>query len=234
MESTAYTEARWPKRLRNLASGLLAGDQETRKNLWVVLQVAFTQYARRHAHKLGRLSREEIEDVTSEKSLHLFRNLESGKWNPVDRSDGEIMAYLSRIARNGVIDVLRQAGKIQETIPDEGESLGQEVAAEIATTGDLAQSRQFAEAIRVCSSNLKGRARAAWFMRVFLDMKSKRIGAHPRIARSPGAVDALLKRTRESMKECMEKKGFSTREIPPGTFAELWHTLNQELKEMDS
>lgn len=233
MEPTTYTGARWPKRLRDLAQGAIANDPEGRKDLWVVLQIVFAQYTRRHAQQLGALSREEVEDVASEKSLHLFGSLESGKWNPAERSDGEIMAYLSKAARNGVIDVLRQSGKIQDLVPEEADPATMALTARIASAGDLAQSSQFADAIRDCSAGLERRARVAWFLRVLLDMNSKRIGAHPRIDRSPGAVDVLLKRTRDVMKTCMENKGFSTHEIPRGTFTQLWNTLNPQLKEIE-
>lgn len=233
MESTTYTGARWPRRLRDLAQGAIANDPEGRKELWVVLQIVFGQYARRHARQLGAVSREEIEDVASEKSLDVFKSLESGRWNPSARSDGEIIAYVSKAARNGVIDVLRQSGKIQDVVPEDAEPKVHAFSARIASAGDLAQSRQFADAIRDCSAGLESRARVAWFLRVLLDMDSKRIAAHPRIDRSPGAVDVLLKRTRDVMKTCMENKGFSTSEIPRGTFTHLWNTLNPQLKEID-
>ncbi len=233
MGRTTYTKAHWPGKLRDLAHSPVANSPKVRKSLWIILQIVLTQYARKHGRQLGLLSREEIEDIVSEKSLDLFSKLESGKWNLRKRSDGEIVTYLSRIARNGVVDVLRHAGKMQETIPDEGHLAGDLSPLKTASPGELAQSRQFAEGVRDCSSRLESRARIAWFMRAFLDMKSKQIGAHPCVGRSPGAVDVLLKRTRESMKGCMKNKGFSTDEIPPGTFAQLWNSLNPELKEFN-
>jgi hypothetical protein len=61
-----------------------------------------------------------------------------------------------------------------------------------------------------------------WIFRVFLEMSTRQIAAHPEIAMKPGAVDVALARTRDKVRVCMKRRGFDPRDMPPGTFAVLW------------
>lgn len=54
-----------------------------------------------------RLTREDVEDLASEKSLDLMRKLDLGTWEIRGKSGREIAAYLAATARNGVVDFFR-------------------------------------------------------------------------------------------------------------------------------
>jgi hypothetical protein len=60
-----------------------------------------------------------------------------------------------------------------------------------------------------------------------LEMSSNDIGRHPAVQMRATAVDMALSRARLSIRRAMKKRGFSPHEIPPGTLATLWDTLNE-------
>ena len=64
--------------------------------------------------------------------------------------------------------------------------------------------------------------RVVWLLRVLYEMSSKTIAEHPEVLRNPGHVDVILGRCREQIRKCMHAHGLDARELPPGTFAELW------------
>jgi DNA-directed RNA polymerase specialized sigma24 family protein len=86
----------------------------------------------------------------------------------------------------------------------------------------LVERREFAQALRECARRLQPRSRLIWFFRVFYGMSSKQIAVHPEIALQAAHVDVLLQRVRHAVRECMHANGFEPRDMPPGTFTELW------------
>lgn len=78
--------------------------------LWLLLNTKLFSHIRSQSRKLGRLTHEDLEDIASEKALDLMRRIDTGKWRPDTASTGEIVNYVSRVARNGVVDALRRHG----------------------------------------------------------------------------------------------------------------------------
>ena len=90
------------------------------------------------------------------------------------------------------------------------------------------QRKEFVEALRGCAERLEGRARLVWLFRVFCNMPSKEIAAHPEVGLKPGNVDVILQRTRQAMRACMLRNGYEARDMPPGTFVEMWRVFRFE------
>ena len=57
------------------------------------------------------------------------------------------------------------------------------------------------------------------------DLPSKEIAVHPEVQLKPGHVDVILSRCRDQIRNCMGASGLEERELPPGTYAELWERL---------
>src|SRR5262249_33272709 len=127
------------------------------------------------------------------------------------------------MARNGLVDRLRKTHR------NDG-YLHTAATADLMSAADAAevnvQHEQFVSAIRACVATLAPRARIVWSFRVFLDMPSKKIAAHPDVRMTPAAVDMLFSRTRQMLRACMESKGFNSDDAPPGTFVALWQMLH--------
>lgn len=230
---------RWPDRLKELSRILRnppdrASLDEARGDAWKILNGIFSMYLRMHAARMGWIGREDREDLAAEKSLEILRRLESGKTDFGDRSPGEIAGFISKSARNELLDFLRKDSRRVETGGDERE--GWDVggvegnpALSAADSPDVAVERlEFIGNLRRCVARLNPRSRLCWFYRVFYGMVSKNIAVHPRIRLKPGHVDVLLQRSRDAIRECMQRAGFDIREMPPGTFAELWKAFRLE------
>jgi RNA polymerase sigma factor (sigma-70 family) len=203
--------------------------------IWLLLDGALSRYLRLHAANLGRCSVEEQEDIAAQKALMLMKRITSGEWRPGDRSPAEIAAFLSRIARNALIDGLRSQDRWAGGDALECAAAQSAAAVSPAAPGrpveppDLALERgEFVEALRECARRLKPRARTAWFFRVFYEMPSKTIACHPEVDLKPAHVDVLLQRCRAVIRDCMREKGHRPQDMPAGTFAELWMALRCE------
>ena len=225
-------EIRWPHRLRELVLDLRAASttparDAIRGEIWAILNLALRRYVTHHRSQILRLSPEEIEDLASEKSLEIFRNLESGQWTLSGRSGGEVAAFLSAAARHGLIDLLRRPEfrrRARGTVTDP--ATGPEEGRIAPDNPETQRERsEFARALRQCADRLQPRARRIWFFRIFYGLASKEIAAHPAVDLRPSHIDVLLQRVRESIRVCMEQKGLRLRELPPGTLAEIWLTV---------
>jgi RNA polymerase sigma factor (sigma-70 family) len=218
---------RWPVRLAALLTELRAATEAEHRDAlrgetWLLLHAALSRYA---ANGIPRLSVEDREDVAAEKSLDLLARAESGAWRVDGRSPGEIAAFLATVARHGVVDWSRRqarwvrprSGAAMEDLESIPHRTLTPASPEVRVEG-----REFARALRDCAEALQPRARRAWFFRVFYDMPTREIAAHPNIALQPGHVDVLLQRSRQAVRDCMQSRGHATQDIPPGTFAELW------------
>jgi len=237
---------RWPAELQALAACLRDGQQsgidaEIGGRIWLLLHGALLRFLRQHAIQLGGCCREEQEDIAAQKALLLLQRIASDAWRPGDYSPGEIAAFLSRIARNALIDWRRAAGRFvarenSDGLPAHGSAPGGSglpgalgLAAGGAEPPDLAAERhEFVQALKECARRLQPRARTVWFFRIFYDMPSKTIACHPEVGLKPAHVDVLLQRCRAAIRECMRGKGHRPQDMPPGTFAELWMALRCE------
>ncbi len=106
----------WPAHFRNLCREV-RGPQDARSRdrarggLWLLLNSLISQYLRFHITRQGRVPVEDLEDIAAEKSLDLLRKNESGTWDAVSRPTEEIKGFLSKVARNGLVDRLRAIGR---------------------------------------------------------------------------------------------------------------------------
>ena len=226
----------WPERFRS-ACTQLRGDnpradaramQEARSNLWLDLNSILFHYLRIHGERFGGVAVEDLEDLASQKCIELMQRLESGSLNFDERDPGEILAFFSSVARNGLLHVLRKAGHGAEPqeieIPDGnyGRWIGER---KTFAPEARAESREFATAMQECAGQLEGRARLIWFFRVFYDMRSKDIAQHPEVQLKASHVDVILQRARNAVKTCMQSQGHDTASIPAGVLPRLWRAF---------
>ncbi len=235
------SRARWPVRLReNLLQLRSAEDDRSREEAltraWDILGSVLISFLRRHGERLGPLPAEDLQDVASQKSLEIVRNVESGKWDPSSRSGGEIVAYLSNVARNGLIDRRRETGRHAYSLDDDDAPEPTPDHAKGGTAPMMpdqkVKGREFADGLRECAGSLNVRDRRVWFFRAFLEMRSREIAEHPAVDLKPSHVDVILKRTRELLVECLGRKGLASGDVAPGTFTELWFEFGAELAGM--
>ncbi len=200
---------------------------------WELIRTALTRFLRAHEHRCGGLSREERQDLAAEKALDLVQRIERGEWDMSGHTSGEIHAYLSRTARNLIVDFGRSQKRSaafvranEATVPahdgpviDLRGGRGRDPA---PTPEARHESRDYVRHLRECVERLKPRARLAWFLRAFYGLASRDIGTHPGVAARPGTVDLMVHRGRAALAECMRRKGLDPREMPPGTFIALW------------
>ncbi|MBD3336648.1 MAG: sigma-70 family RNA polymerase sigma factor [Candidatus Eisenbacteria bacterium] len=231
----------WPRRLAALADRLgkdlgPADREAMRGEAWLLLNSSLSNYLQRHAARYGHAPREELEDIAAEKALDLLRRIESGTWDLSGRLVGEIHRFLSQVARNGLIDYFRRAGR---EVPADGDGRpaweeesrgGLEITdpgSAVSAPDARVERHEFVRTLSECSRRLQLRSRRAWFFRVFYGMSTREIAAHPDIGLNPGHVDVILQRARETIRECMRSRGFDTHEMPPGTFVALWQALGE-------
>jgi DNA-directed RNA polymerase specialized sigma24 family protein len=175
---------RWPLRLAELCLEIQDPPSEktldvARAEAWDLLNASISKYLRIHCARLGTVSREDLEDIAAEKSLDLLRKAESGVWDISGRPASDIRGFLSKVARNGLVDVLREAGRRVE--PQDGDRPEWDVGetAEETTMGTadspdtLVERREFAGALRRCAEKLNPRSRRIWFFRVFFNLSSR-------------------------------------------------------------
>jgi RNA polymerase sigma factor (sigma-70 family) len=227
---------RWPARLQELCArlphpGTCAPPPPLRSEIWLLLHAALSGYLHRHAIRLGGVPAEDLEDLAAEKSLDLLRRCEQGMWSLEGREPGEIVVYLSHVARNGLLDLQRRVHRRFQAEPeDEGESPWDRPAArnpgpdvEAPDTG--VERRDFARALRSCAEHLNPRDRRIWFFRIFYEMSSKEIAAHPEVSLKASHVDVLLQRCRQAIRTCLARQGYAPGDMPRGVFGELWRAF---------
>lgn len=228
--------ALWPERIRELTTRLRSEhDRGTRERtigeVWLLIGLALGKYVRLHAVRLGGIDREDAHDLVADKALELVGSIERSSWDPSTSSPAQICAFVASVARNALVDRLR-ARERELPAPATGDA-GTEDPIETAPVRlHLLESpdapREQAWAILDCSRVLSRRARSAWFLRVFLELPSAVIARHPEVASNPRAVDMMLQRCRDHMRDCMKAKGFDSPRFPAGTFAALWGMMEED------
>jgi len=230
---------KWPTRLREVSSELENPQDESSQRrasgeAWEILFSALSLYLRFHASRLGRVAPEDREDLAADKSLDLLRRIVSGKTDLSNRSSAEIESFLSKVARNGLLDFVRKAGRWVALGEEDGAKWGvrlaqqESTAARVDSPDGLVERREFAAALRRCTEQLSPRSRWIWFLRVFYGMSSKDIAVHPKISLRASHVDVLLQRSRQTVRKCMNRRGYESRDMPPGAFVELWKRFRPE------
>ncbi len=232
-------ERQWPSRLRHASEQLQNPPDEASRTTalgqtWKILYASLSLYLRSHCSRFGAIAQEDLEDLAAEKALDLLRRIVSRKTAFADRSEGEIASFLSTVARNELLDwVKRDARRVLPKDEDQPEwdvgGIDQEAGMSTTDPPDVSvQRREFVDALRRCAEQLEPRSRSAWFFRVFYGMPSKDIAVHPELNLKASYVDVLLQRARRTVQDCMGRRGFDARDMPPGTFAELWSAFRLE------
>jgi len=192
---------------------------------WLILHSAIARFARVQGGHLGSATREDIEDLASEKALELTRRLESGTWDPSGHGASEIAGFLSVAARNGLVDLLRRKGRFVE-LTEGVEPDGAHRPPWVAPRPEAdVESRAFTGDLCDCVGRLKQRDRTVWFFRVLYELPSREIAGHPEIRLKPAHVDVILQRCRSALRECMTRKGHDVTEVPRGSFLRLWEAF---------
>jgi RNA polymerase sigma factor (sigma-70 family) len=236
LSSSTSINRKWPERLKEISGALQhpqdeSSRRETSGQAWKILYFALSQYLRYHASALGGVSREDLEDLAEEKSLDLINRIVSKKTDFSDRSPPEIASFLSRVARNDLLDFLRRSRRRvvpkDEDLPewDVGERSGGFTVSQTESPDVCVEREEFVGALRECIEKLDWRSRLIWFFRVFYGMSSKDIANHPEIELKPSYVDVLFQRSRQVVGECMHRKKYQPDDVPQGSFTELWKEL---------
>ena len=229
---TGDEQHRWPERIHALSGEWQQSPSPEKaakilRELWPLVNAAVARYVRLHSRSYGHVDAEDVRDIAAEKSAAFIRSLENGGRNITDLKSAQLCSYLSVLARNGLVDTLRRSERAN------GRELHHAAPAKspVAPDSDSAEinmrNADFLHAISQCVGTLTFRAQNVWFLRAFLDLPSKTIAAHPEVRMTPAAVDMMLSRTRKTLRDCMEKKGFNSDDAPPGTFVALWELLNR-------
>ncbi len=170
-------QPRWAQRVSDIGRTLRGGIRPAARSellgrAWALLAAAVHHYVGLHASRIGPVDSETRRDISSEKALDLLRNLDSGTWCPWNDPPGRVAAFVSTVARNGLVDHLRTAGPVvRESIGDDAGLV--ERTAGTARASDAAATREFVEALEVCAGTLGKRERTVWFFRVFYEMPSR-------------------------------------------------------------
>jgi hypothetical protein len=100
--------------------------------------------------------------------------------------------------------------------------------AEPADRADVArdvEAGDTAGTIAECFERMTPRARLVWLLRVFCELSSEEVAAHPDLNTTPAAVDTMLMRCRQELRRCVQAKGFDPASLPVGTLTALWEMV---------
>lgn len=236
VEDAGAISAYWPERIIELSKEWSANPQASREKLlgemWQLLNMALVRYLRVHRKRYEYGDDDDLRDIASQKSLELLNKLDKRVWSPAEGSAAQLCAFVSTLARNGLIDHLRVIGSKR---PREGGSLHDTAWNPVQTPGSAdpdsgADRRDFVIAIKNCTEQMQPRVRTVWFLRVLLGMPAKEIARHPAVRMKPGTIDVTLSRCRDAVKACMHKKGYRPDDMPAGTFVTLWETFEGDVR----
>jgi RNA polymerase sigma factor (sigma-70 family) len=229
--SAAPDEPKWPARIRELALDLRSERDPRRREralseLWTLVNLALQRYVRASARRIGRLDHEDVRDIAAEKALDFLRRLDDPQWDASAYSPAQVCTFLRSMARNGLVDRTRQRKK-EVSWTDELEDDMQAMAfISSKDTSASVDGDEYARAMVACLSSLTVRARLVWFLRVFYELQSVAIARHARVRSTPAAVDTMLMRCRDRLRECMAGRGLDPSRMPPGTFTALWEIVH--------
>ena len=231
-DATVKRIPRWPAQLQDLVRRYDAADDETLRTqihnrIWVLIHTCLFTYLRSHSGRLSLGTPEDISDLATEKSLDLLDRISTGKWNLSDSEPLSIVAYVSKVARNCLLDWntarnREQAARWAVQTGFTNDANGKHPA----TPQEKLERKEFAQALRECAEGLSPRSRLIWILRVFAGLATKQIAGNPRIDLKPDHVDVLMQRTRRHMCDCMQKKGFDTTTVPGGCFGEMLRSFD--------
>lgn len=222
----------WPERLQDLsvtwrdASTAVAREQ-ARAEIWVLLVGVLDLNIRQHAGRRPDLDADGTYDLAVKKALEIFTRFAEGEWDPRAYEPPQLRRFFAILARNAVIDYVRsRAGRMRQREIGDGEV----AASNLVVRGDAysLDRRRLGRAMVRCASRLTERARLVWFLYIFYEFPSRRIGAHPDVNMQPAAVDMSLTRSRRAVRNCLRKQGFDRIDFGAGVFAACWEAFRQE------
>ena len=235
--------SRWPERLMRLAS-LQRGEASSararaRDEFLVLLDMVLRQRMRAFARRFRGLTSEDLDDLGSLKLSDLLVRFDSGEWSPARSTAGEVMNFVSAVARNAILDLVRSRSR--HPIAPEEEILEMSEPHELVggmvrcdSPEALVERERFVQALLGCVGALSRRDRATWLLRALLDLPSRAIASHPEVQILPAHVDVVLMRCRARLSACMRSKGFESSPLPQGTFTALWSEFIRPEAEKDS
>jgi DNA-directed RNA polymerase specialized sigma24 family protein len=218
----------WPGRIRELAARCRQPLDALEKErlvaeLWKLIGLALHKYVLLQTGRLGRLTADDIADVTSEKALELLRRLDGRQWDPTQSTDAQLCSFIAAVARHGVVDLLRRRrreARAASWFRWKAESQPVEPESSI-------DACRYARAVVDCAARLTARARWAWALRSFGGLPAADIARHPAIRSTTAGVDVMLSRSRRHLRECLESRNLDPACPPPGTFVALWEMLDR-------
>jgi DNA-directed RNA polymerase specialized sigma24 family protein len=215
----------WAEHLLDLAAARKTSARpESRERFWVLLNLVLAQRLQLHSRTLGWIGTERIQDLASEKALDLVGKLDCGSWDPTESSPGELVSFVSTVARNALVDEYRRIGR--QPVDSAGvDHLHAPAHRNADAPHLLVERKEFISHLIGCAERLKPPHRTVWLFRVLYEMPSQRIARHPEVRLKAGHVDMILSRCRNLIRRCMRSKGLDVQALPPGTFAELWKTF---------
>ena len=227
--------ARWPSRVLALAARCdAAADDASRQaalgDLWTLVHLGIARYVRLHAGRQGPVSADDVRDIAADTTIALMRKLEAGEWSPAACDAPQLCAFMSTLARNGLVDHLRRAASHARP-PGAASPAGDSAPRPHEAPSRALFRMLFPRALVDCLAALSPRARRVWFLRAFYDLPSKTISRDARVRISSAAVDMTLARVRVALRVCMQRKGFDVRELPPGTFVAVWEAIEGSPRE---
>jgi len=214
----------WPEHLQSLATDL---NSEARGRFWLLLNLALAQRLHLHSRSVGWIPRERIQDLASEKALDLVGKLDCGTWNPSASSPGELVNFISTVARNALVDELRRE-RGRRAVSADRRDLHHPARGNPDAPALRVERKEFVSHLVACAEGLKPRHRSVWLLRVLYEMPSKSIAGHPEVLLKASHVDMILMRCRDRIRRCMQSKGHEVPVLPPGTFADLWKAFRLE------
>jgi DNA-directed RNA polymerase specialized sigma24 family protein len=236
MSATTGPAPGWAVHLQALCRAIARHPQqpatrESRTQAWQLVYFTLGRYLRYHAARLAPLAPEDLEDISSQKTLELMGKVDTSSGRLLDLEAAEMPAFLSTVARNGLVSWLKRRHRSVQPLDEVELSGGERAVAPGGQPVGNAESAEYAHALAECARALQPRALRVWYLRVFHDMASRDIADHPTVGLKPSHVDVILHRSREAVRHCMESRGHDTRTMPPGTFVTLWsvfHPLRDE------
>src|SRR6185436_573572 len=111
--------------------------------------------------------------------------LERHEWEPVAYTPAQLCAFLARVSRNGVLDQLHlRRRETQAWWDDSDADEVTAVRAELVDPTDVSrevEASESAEKIVGCFESMTPRARLVWLLRVFYELSSEEVAAHPEL-----------------------------------------------------
>lgn len=222
--------AQWPERLIALSRAALEPGSpacaRSREEFWLLVGVVLRQRAAAAAYRAGGLTASEIEDAVSDKLLELVARFDTRRWDPARSHPGEVVNFLTTVARNAVVDLLRARDRRVHVQEDEIEHarIAPEIERDRAVEPPEArvERQRFIRSLVACAGRLPPRDRTIWVLRAVLELPSREIASHPDVRLRHDHVDVILQRCRERLRVCMGQAGLGDEPPPRGTFAALW------------